>query len=85
MPVTTHPRAYMLCDDDCFVMQAGEVWALNNSTFHGVWNADPDLVRTHMICDYTLTPDLEQLLRSADRSRGRPAVDVDPQLARAPG
>ncbi|MEO6690118.1 MAG: aspartyl/asparaginyl beta-hydroxylase domain-containing protein, partial [Dokdonella sp.] len=56
VPVTTHPSAWMYCDGLVFHMLPGEVWALNNSAQHAVWNADEKLARTHMICDYLPTP-----------------------------
>jgi Aspartyl/Asparaginyl beta-hydroxylase len=77
VPVTTHERSYMFCAGLSYRMRAGEVWALNNSTHHGVWNADPDHSRTHMICDFTLTPQLAALLQAGDRSLG-----VDDQALR---
>ena len=40
MPVSTHERAWMVCDGQGYVMRAGEVWVLNNNAIHAVWNAD---------------------------------------------
>jgi Aspartyl/Asparaginyl beta-hydroxylase len=77
VPVTTHERSFMFCAGLSYLMRAGEVWALNNSTHHGVWNADPARSRTHMICDFTLTPQLAALLQAGDRSLG-----VDDQALR---
>ena len=59
-------------------MQAGEAWALNNSTLHAVWNADALRARTHLICDFLPGPGLLDLLERADRGLGRvlPAVDA---------
>lgn len=76
VPVTTHDRAYMFCNGLSYVMRAGEVWALNNCTRHGVWNADEQLARTHMICDFLLTPELQALLAAGERSLGV----ADPQV-----
>jgi hypothetical protein len=80
VPVTTHDRSFMYCDGLCYVMRAGEVWALNNSAQHGVWNADQVLSRTHMICDFLLTPQLETLLLTGDRTLGRPEPRVQRHL-----
>lgn len=84
VPVTTHERSIMFCDGLSYIMRAGEVWALNNSTHHGVWNADPGRERTHMICDFLLTPDLQQLLAAGDRTLGTPQAEVRDHLAYRP-
>ena len=52
MPVSTHDRAWMMCDGQGYVMKEGEVWMLNNNAIHAVWNADATLPRTHLICDF---------------------------------
>ncbi|MGP0056676.1 MAG: aspartyl/asparaginyl beta-hydroxylase domain-containing protein [Steroidobacteraceae bacterium] len=79
--VTSHERAYMLCAGQCYVMRPGELWALNNSLVHGVWNADRIRSRTHLICDFLPTPALEALLRSGERNLGIHRPDVEEQLA----
>jgi hypothetical protein len=84
VPVTTHERSIMFCGGLSYSMRAGEVWALNNSTHHGVWNADPARERTHMICDFLLTPELQQLLATGDRTLGAPQADVREHLAYHP-
>lgn len=80
VPVVTHPLAWMYCDGRVFLMQAGEVWALNNSAQHAVWNADDKLSRTHMICDYLPTPALLDLLARAERDLGEVNADVEKHL-----
>ncbi len=77
VPVITHPLAWMMCDRLCYVMAPGEVWALNNSARHAVWNADPAQARTHMICDFLATPALLDLLRRGERSLGVARPDVE--------
>jgi hypothetical protein len=44
---------------------------------HGVWNADPERSRTHLICDFLTSPALLDLLARAERDLGsvEPAVD----------
>ncbi len=79
--VTSHERVFMLCAGQCYVMRPGELWALNNSVFHGVWNADPGVSRTHLICDFLPTPELEALLRAGERNLGVQRRDVEEQLA----
>ena len=79
--VTTHERAYMLCDGLCYVMQAGDLWALNNSAPHGVWNADPTRERLHLICDFLPTADLYSLLAAGERNLGELRPDVESRLA----
>jgi len=70
VPVTTHASAWMYCAERSYRMQPGEAWALNNSTVHGVWNADPERSRTHLICDFLTSPHLLDLLARAERELG---------------
>ena len=77
VPVITHPTAWMMCDRLCYVMAPGEVWALNNSARHAVWNADPAQARTHMICDFLPTPALLDLLARGERGLGATRPDVE--------
>lgn len=81
VPVVTHERSYMLAGDTTYVMAAGEVWALNNCGPHGVWNADQTRARTHMICDFILTPALADLLARGERHLGVRRPDVEQYLA----
>jgi hypothetical protein len=83
VPVTTHERSFMYCDGMSYVMRTGEVWALNNTTRHGVWNADATRERTHMICDFLLSPELERLLAGGERGLGVIDPEVQRQLADA--
>ncbi|MDH4023729.1 MAG: aspartyl/asparaginyl beta-hydroxylase domain-containing protein [Gammaproteobacteria bacterium] len=76
VPVTTSDRVFMLCAGLTYRMRAGEVWALNNSTHHGVWNADPQLSRTHLICDFLPAPALLDLLARGDRGLGQHNPEV---------
>jgi len=70
VPVTTHAGVRMFCAGSSYRMVPGEIWALNNSTLHGVWNADPAQSRTHLICDFLPTPALLDLLARAERDLG---------------
>ena len=70
VPATTHASAWMYCAERSYRMQPGEAWALNNSTVHGVWNADPERSRTHLICDFLTSPHLLDLLARAERELG---------------
>lgn len=79
--ITTHERAYMICCGQCYVMRPGEVWALNNSATHAVWNADESRSRTHLICDFLPTPALLALLRDGERELGQRRDDADARLA----
>ena len=81
VPVETHEQAWMYCAGDCYLMRAGEVWALNNCTVHAVWNAHPTLARTHLICDFLPTPALLDLLARGERTLGRRVAEVDDHLA----
>ena len=55
----------------------GEVWALNNSATHGVWNAHATEARTHLICDFLPSPELLGLLARAERDLGAPNAQLD--------
>ena len=79
--VTTHERAYMLCAGQCYVMQPGELWALNNTVPHGVWNADEARERTHLICDFLPTAALCALLAAGERDLGQVRPDVESRLS----
>jgi len=68
--VTTHATAWMLAGGLVYHMRLGEVWVLNNSAMHGVWNANDTLSRTHLICDFLPTPALLALLARGDRGLG---------------
>lgn len=76
VPVFTDPDVLMVCRGRAFHMREGEVWALNNSNLHAVLH-DGTQARTHLICDFLPTPELEALTLTGDR-----ALDVDvPDLA----
>lgn len=71
VPVATHEQIWMIAGDLAYQMRAGEVWALNNSAVHAVWNAHSTLPRIHLICDYLPTPELLQLMAAGRRDCGR--------------
>jgi Aspartyl/Asparaginyl beta-hydroxylase len=85
LPVATHARAFMWSVGACYVMQAGEVWALNNCAPHAVWNAHATLARTHLICDFLPSPALLDLLARSERSLGTHNPEVDDYFARLAG
>jgi hypothetical protein len=70
LPVITHPQAWMYCAGFSYRMLPGEIWALNNSNTHAVWNASNELPRTHLICDFLPSPALLALLANAERELG---------------
>jgi len=80
VPVISHARAWMMCDDLSYVMAPGEVWALNNSLKHAVWNAHPSKARTHLICDVLLSPALEALLSRGEAGLGRRVEHVEQEI-----
>jgi hypothetical protein len=82
LPVATHAQAFMWSVGECYAMQAGEVWALNNCAPHAVWNAHATLSRTHLICDFLLTAALSDLLARSERRLGTPNGEVDDFFAR---
>lgn len=81
-PIESHDQVWMVAGPLCYSMQPGEIWALNNSALHAVWNADPQRSRTHMICDFLPTPALLQLLASGERDLGRRVEAVQQHFAR---
>jgi hypothetical protein len=70
IPVVSHARVFMMCNQQHYVMKPGEAWAINNSAVHGVWNDDQAQVRIHMICDFLASPELADLLARGDRRLG---------------
>ena len=79
--VTSHDSAFMYCSGQRYVMRPGELWALNNSAPHAVWNADPERPRTHLICDFLPAPQLCQLLAAGERDLGQSVADYDRHMA----
>ena len=84
VPVETHELAWMYADGRVYLMRAGEVWVLNNSAVHGVWNAHATLARTHLICDFLPTPALLALLARGDRGLGREDAAVEAHVRATP-
>jgi len=80
-PIESHERVHMIAGELTYLMRPGEIWVLNNSAPHAVWNADPDRSRTHMICDFLPTPALLGLMASGDRNLGRHDDAVDRHFA----
>ena len=76
VPVATHAQAWMYCAGRSYRMAPGEIWALNNSAMHAVWNASESTSRTHLICDFLGSPALFDLLARAEHDLGtvEPAV-----------
>lgn len=84
VPIITSPNVWMFCADRSYNMQAGEIWALNNSTTHAVWNADPALGRIHLICDFLPSSGLFALLADAQRDLGVVEPRVNQRLFASP-
>ncbi len=81
--VTTHPGAWMLAGGLVYHMGLGEIWVLNNSGMHGVWNADDALSRTHLICDFLPTPELLALLARGERGLGHSDPSIEDHIRKA--
>ena len=81
--VASHELAFMYCAGQRYVMRPGELWALNNTAPHGVWNADPRRERTHLICDFLPAARLYELLAAGDRDLGERDRDADIRTALA--
>ncbi|HET6546090.1 MAG TPA: aspartyl/asparaginyl beta-hydroxylase domain-containing protein [Rhodanobacteraceae bacterium] len=79
-PVVTNAAVSMYCAGSCYRMRPGELWALNNSTVHGVINADAGLSRIHLICDFLPSPALLDLLARADRTGGARDEAIEARL-----
>jgi hypothetical protein len=80
VPVVTHDQVWMFSIDRSFRMAPGEVWALNNSNLHAVWNADPERARIHMICDFLPSPRLFERLVGGERDLGEDRPEVRERL-----
>jgi len=76
IPVVTHREVYMFASGLCYRMGAGEVWALNNSATHAVWNAHPTQARTHLICDFLADSGLVDLIARGNRHLGENIPEV---------
>ena len=85
VPVASHDEAWMLCAGLVYLMHPGEVWVLNNSAFHGVWNAHPSSARTHLICDFLPDPGLLDSLARGERALGRRLPEVETHFSAPPG
>jgi hypothetical protein len=77
VPVVTHDQAFMFCAGLAYKMSPGEVWALNNSASHGVWNAHATQARTHLICDFLPSDGLLELLARSERELGTADEQLD--------
>jgi hypothetical protein len=67
----------MISGGQTYLMRAGEVWVLNNSAAHAVWNQHATLSRTHMICDFLPAAPLLRLLARGERDLGRRVQEVE--------
>jgi hypothetical protein len=76
LAVITSPAVTMYVDGRVYHMAPGEVWALDNSSIHGVLNDDLVQPRTHMIFDFLPSGRLRELLQVADRGLGVERPDV---------
>jgi hypothetical protein len=76
-PIESHDHAWMMCGGRYYRMRPGEIWAINNSTTHGVWNADATRSRTHMICDFAPSDPLLDLIAQGDKSLGSELQPVE--------
>lgn len=83
-PVITHDRAWMFCAGKSYVMKPGEIWVLNNSALHAVWNEDAAAARTHMICDFLPSPQLRALIEAGERHLGQHNRAVEEYLETVP-
>lgn len=89
VPVVTTAAVWTYCRGESYRMAAGELWALNNTAVHGVWNGHATAARIHLICDFLPTPSLLALLSRGERTLGQhePAVEqaLAASLETAPG
>lgn len=80
-PIESHEQVHMIAGELTYLMRPGDIWVLNNSAPHAVWNADPDRSRTHMICDFLPTPALLGLMAAGERNLGQHNDAVDRHFA----
>ena len=85
VPIESNDRTFMLCDGANYVMRPGEVWAIDNSAIHAVWNAHRTIARIHLICDYLPSPAVLALIAAGERGLGRAITVVDEHWARCMG
>jgi hypothetical protein len=80
VPIETNEDVWMFSLGTPHHMKVGEVWSLNNSARHAVWNRHPSLSRTHLICDFLPSPELLTLIQQGDHDLGRliPRSNDDP-------
>jgi len=81
LPVETNEQVWMYCAGKSYRMRTGEVWVLNNSDMHGVWNASSDQSRTHMICDFEPSSTLLECMERGERHLGAEEPGVRDRLA----
>lgn len=77
IPVETNDAVQMLSAGFAYAMRPGEVWVLNNSAQHAVWNGHPSRARTHLICDFLPSSRLIELVLAGDRDLGTPPLGAD--------
>ncbi len=77
IPIETNDAVWMFSSGFGYRMRPGEIWVLNNSAEHAVWNRHPSLPRTHLISDFLSSPELTSLLAEGDRDLGIPISEVD--------
>ncbi len=81
VPVVSSEQAWMFCAGLSYRMRPGEVWVLNNSDMHGVWNASDGQARVHMICDFEPSPALLDGIARGERHLGVDEPVVRERLA----
>jgi Aspartyl/Asparaginyl beta-hydroxylase len=81
IPIVSNPQVAMMAGGLCYRMIPGEVWALNNSGPHAVWNAHASDARTHLICDYLPNEWLLEVLAHGERGLGVRRDEVSRHLA----
>lgn len=79
VPIVTDPSVAMFCRDRVYRMQRGEVWALNNSTLHGVYSGW-SMPRLHLICDFLPTAALCDLIRTGEHDLGTVDPDIEERV-----
>lgn len=84
IPIVTHGEVYMVASGLCYRMAPGEVWALNNSATHAVWNAHPTTARTHLICDFLGHAGLLDLIARGNRDLGERIPKVTDHMMKFP-
>lgn len=70
IPVLTNQQVHFFVGDRFYHFDAGQVWAINNLSYHGVINQDPNAIRIHIIVDVIPNETQQEFLRQLPQPEG---------------